>query len=151
VVKVDDTLLYHPLDDHAFLQQMAGCRAYASTAGFESICEAMYMGKPVLMVPAHIEQECNAFDAMMAGAGVVSNEFSLDRLLDFSATYKPDGRFIYWANNTSLILNQLTLSPTQEYVSYPLWLHRGYVVVDAYVSNVVNRISRISMAVWSYI
>lgn len=49
---------------------MAGCRAYATTAGFESICEAMYLGKPVLMVPAHIEQDCNAHDAMRAGAGL---------------------------------------------------------------------------------
>ena len=37
-----------------------GCKAYASTAGFESVCEAMYLGKPILMVPAHIEQDCNA-------------------------------------------------------------------------------------------
>lgn len=52
---------------------MAGCKAYASTAGFESICEAMYLGKPVLMVPAHIEQDCNAYDAMKAGAGIISD------------------------------------------------------------------------------
>lgn len=45
---------------------MAGCKAYASTAGFESVCEAMYLGKPILMVPAHIEQDCNAYDAKKA-------------------------------------------------------------------------------------
>lgn len=52
---------------------MAGCRAYASTAGFESICEAMYLGKPVLMVPAHIEQDCNAYECPAAGAGLLEN------------------------------------------------------------------------------
>ena len=56
---------------------MAGCKAYASTAGFESICEAMYLGKPVLMVPAHIEQDCNAYDAMKAGAGIIGDSFDL--------------------------------------------------------------------------
>ena len=54
----------------AFLNQMAACKAYASTAGFESICEAMYLGKPILRVPAHIEQDCNAFDAVNSGAGI---------------------------------------------------------------------------------
>ena len=76
VCHIDDTLSFYPLDDHAFLKQMSGCRAYASTAGFESICEAIYMGKPVLMVPAHIEQECNAYDAMCAGAVIISTSFS---------------------------------------------------------------------------
>lgn len=75
---VDDTLSFHPLNDQAFLNQMSGCMAYASTAGFESICEAMYLGKPVLMVPAHIEQECNAHDAMQQWAGVTSHDFRLD-------------------------------------------------------------------------
>jgi len=144
-VEVDATLRYHPLDDKAFLTQMAGCRAYASTAGFESICEAMYLGKPVLMVPAHIEQECNAFDAMRAGAGVVSADFSLDRLLDFSATFKPDEKFKSWADNTSLIISRLAFCPTREPEESLLWLRCGYAV--AYINNVFNRISRFSMTV----
>lgn len=134
VTMVDGTLSYHPLDDEAFLRQMAGCRAYASTAGFESICEAMYMGKPVLMVPAHIEQECNAYDAMLAGAGIVSADFSLDRLLDFSASYRPAGQFRAWAGNTSRIVRLLTLSPvpartTTAYI--PSWLRRSREVTAA--------------------
>lgn len=49
---------------------MGGCKAYLTTAGFESVCEALYLGKPVLMVPVHVEQECNAWDAQKVGAGV---------------------------------------------------------------------------------
>jgi len=107
VKRIDNTLSYHPLDDNAFLQQMAGCRAYASTAGFESICEAVYLGKPVLMVPAHIEQECNAYDAMLAGAGIIDTDFSLSRLLDFSGKYSPNANFVFWANNVSLLVERL--------------------------------------------
>ena len=33
---------FHQLDDVKFLRYMAGCKAYATTAGFESVCEAMY-------------------------------------------------------------------------------------------------------------
>ena len=71
MTRIDETLSFHQIDDVKFLNAMAGCKAYASTAGFESICEAMYLGKPVLMVPAHIEQDCNAYDAMKAGAGII--------------------------------------------------------------------------------
>lgn len=60
---MDDTLTFHRLDDVKFLKMMAGCRAYATTAGFESVCEALYMGKPCMLIPAHVEQECNAVDA----------------------------------------------------------------------------------------
>ncbi len=120
--KVDDTLTFHRLDDKLFLQKMAGCRAYASTAGFESICEAMYMGKPILMVPAHIEQECNAHDAMLAGAGIVSDDFELDRLLDFSRHYRPDSRFVFWVNNADVIIEHLVRRPEPENAHY--YTHR---------------------------
>lgn len=111
VKHVDKTLSYHPLDDRLFLKQMAGCKAYATTAGFESVCEAMYLGKPVLMVPAHIEQECNAFDAMQTGAGIVSQDFTLDRLSAFSATFKPNRKFFFWAQNTDLLVDKLICPP----------------------------------------
>ncbi|WP_455587443.1 glycosyltransferase family protein [Bacteroides sp.] len=100
VTSVDDTLSFHQIDDVKFLNYMAGCRAYASTAGFESICEAMYLGKPVLMVPAHIEQDCNAYDAVRAGAGIVSDSFELESLLRFAGSYCPNREFIYWARSS---------------------------------------------------
>ena len=99
VCKVDGTLSFHQIDDMKFLHYMAGCKAYATTAGFESVCEAMYLGKPLLMVPAHIEQDCNAYDAARTGAGVVSDEFDLRRLLNFSENYKPDAHFRYWVQS----------------------------------------------------
>lgn len=99
VTKVDESLSFYQIDDVKFLNGMAGCRAYASTAGFESICEAMYLGKPVLMVPVHIEQDCNAYDAMKAGAGIVSETFDLQPLLRFAKKYIPDRNFIYWVRS----------------------------------------------------
>lgn len=100
VIKVDATLSFHQIDDVKFLNRMAGCRAYASTAGFESICEAMYLGKPVLMVPAHIEQDCNAYDAYRSGAGIIGESFDLESLLRFAGTYVPNKEFIRWARSS---------------------------------------------------
>ena len=66
-VKVDSRLSFHQLNDTLFVRYMAGARAYATTAGFESVCEAMYLGKPVLMVPTHIEQACKLLMPFMPG------------------------------------------------------------------------------------
>lgn len=97
--KVDDTLSFYLIDDKEFLRQMAGCMAYASTAGFESVCEAMYLKKPILMVPSHIEQECNAYDAMRGGAGISADRFDLSALLDFAGGFVPDDGFMEWAES----------------------------------------------------
>ncbi len=80
----DDTLTFHQLDDEKFLRLMARCRGFVSTAGFESIAEAMYLGTPVQVVPVegHYEQRCNAVDAVRAGAGVRSARFDIGRLRD---------------------------------------------------------------------
>ena len=78
---------------------MKDCMGYASTSGFESICEAMYLRKPILMVPTqgHFEQQCNSVDARLAGAGIVSDTFDLDKLLEFIPSFdKQDNRFVQW-------------------------------------------------------
>lgn len=99
VKKVDDTLSFYLLNDKEFLRQMAGCKAYASTAGFESVCEAIYLGKPILMVPSHVEQRCNAFDAMKDNVGIASDYFDLSALLEFSKTFQRNEHFPDWARS----------------------------------------------------
>ncbi len=70
----------HPLDDHTFLRHLAGCKAYVGSAGFESICEAFHLGKPVLAVPTEgqHEQILNAWDAERAGAARAGTYADLD-------------------------------------------------------------------------
>lgn len=127
---VDETLSFYYLDDKEFLRQMAGCRAYASTAGFESVCEAMFLGKPLLMVPSHVEQKCNAYDATegyrkacVNGVGasgqkavprpaVSSDRFDLDLLLHFADNeFLADESFPDWVRAAdSVFLKELTFS-----------------------------------------
>lgn len=89
----------HKIDDTLFLQYMVNCKAYATTAGFESVCEALYLQKPVLMVPVHIEQKCNAWDAQNVGAGISASRFDLDNLLNFIPLYRPNPVFKRWAQS----------------------------------------------------
>jgi hypothetical protein len=70
----------HPLDQDAFLAHLAGCRAYVGSAGFESLCEAHYLGKPVLAVPTagQLEQRLNAWDAERCGVARAGSYDDLD-------------------------------------------------------------------------
>lgn len=70
----------HDLDGARFLEHLAGCRAYVGSAGFEAICEAHFLGKPVLAVPTEgqFEQELNAWDAQRFGAARAGSYEDLD-------------------------------------------------------------------------
>ena len=106
--KVDETLSFHSLDDEKFLDLMSTCSALVSTAGFESVCEAIYLGKPVMLVPikGHFEQYCNAKDAERIGAGIYADKFDLDilnkKLLIPQATTK---HYVDWVNSFRSTLN----------------------------------------------
>ena len=75
-----ESLTFHPIDAEKYLEKMTHCAGLISTAGFESVAEAMYLGKPVMMVPVpnHIEQMINAHDGELSGAGVKASNFNLD-------------------------------------------------------------------------
>lgn len=114
ITTINDSLTMHTIDDRRFLSYLSSAKSYATTAGFESVCEALYLGKPVLMVPTHIEQECNAQDAVEAGAGVTADNFDIDALLHYLPTHKNDIRFNYWVKNANeIILAEITESQTQ--------------------------------------
>src|SRR5262249_46020726 len=57
----------------------------ACTAGFESLNEAAWLGKPLLVVPVanHVEQYLNALDAEKAGLAIGSTNFDLTPLLRY--------------------------------------------------------------------
>lgn len=76
-------LTFHLPSDTGFLERLRTCRAYMSTAGFESVCEAIVLGKPVFVVPVEgqYEQACNAFEVAETGVGLRDTRFDCDRFL----------------------------------------------------------------------
>jgi uncharacterized protein (TIGR00661 family) len=102
--QLQHNLVFRQLNDVAFLEAMSRCRGLLSTAGFESVCEAMYLGKPVYMTPARrqTEQLCNALDAEMSGAGIWGHEFDLRRFLDYLPRHRGDtDRFRLWVDGAA--------------------------------------------------
>ena len=94
-----------------FTDLMSRCKGYISTAGFESVCEAMYLQKPVLMIPvdSQYEQACNAIDGEIAGAGIKGSSFNVSMLINFLPDYMPDDNFYRWVEKAETIfLEELT-------------------------------------------
>ena len=94
-------LHFHKINGRKFIEMMQNCRGLVTTAGFESVCEAMYLGKPTLMIPVpkHYEQACNALDAQRAGAGISGTSFDLTAFIDYLPTHQDiSTEFQYWYN-----------------------------------------------------
>lgn len=72
----------HQLDAHKFLSLMQTSRGVVCSAGFESLSEAAWLGRPALAIPVqgHIEQRLNALDFERTGLGASSSRFELGRL-----------------------------------------------------------------------
>lgn len=87
----NSTLHFHQIDDKKFIESFSTCNALITTAGYETICEAMYLGKPVLMVPVknHYEQYLNSIFFERLGVGLSSDFFDINKLLNFTQSFKP--------------------------------------------------------------
>ena len=99
-------LYFHKINGNKFLEMMQNCQGLVTTAGFESVCEAMYLGKPTLMVPVpkHYEQSCNALDAKRAGAGITNTTFDLSEFIHYLPTHKDTrDEFQSWHNRSTFI------------------------------------------------
>jgi uncharacterized protein (TIGR00661 family) len=101
-LRLHENLVFHSLNDVKFLDLMSRCRGLVCTAGFESVCEAMYLDKPVMMVPVkgHYEQYCNARDASRIGAGIYAEEFNISKIEECFLFYdkKKNAQYREWVN-----------------------------------------------------
>lgn len=103
-------LFLHPLNDILFLEKMAACKILLTTAGFESIAEAMYLNKPVLCVPVkgHFEQFCNSRDVAFSGAGGYSDTFDPGLIQSVLKNFSVNGKFEVWyRTQTNILTNDI--------------------------------------------
>jgi len=124
VWRYDETLSFHKLDGTKFLRMMAECKGVACTAGFESLNEAAWLGKPLLVVPVenHVEQYLNALDAEKAGLAVARSSFDLTPLLGSWTGLNPDTHraWVRRAGPVFLsVIEQAARGPTPHFVPVP--------------------------------
>ena len=114
--RVSDTLTFHRLHGEKFLQMMAGARSVVCTAGFESVCEAAYLGKPLMMVPVenHFEQYLNGLDAEQAGIAIRDTTFNLSRICNYQPSSRL-GAFKEWVDQgEAIFLNAIERTASQK-------------------------------------
>lgn len=119
-------LSFHRVHDRKFLQDMANCKGLVCTAGFESVCEANYLGKPVMMIPVagQYEQACNALDAEASGVGIASENFDFAKLEYLQGSNSADsGQYAKWIDSWQAVFREIVsevAQPEQESgASYP--------------------------------
>lgn len=93
--KAERNLTFHRVNDKLFLSLMRRCNGYVTTAGFESVCEALFYDKPMMLIPAHIEQQINAADAAASDIAIVSDRFDLNRFVEHMGRPHADETFHY--------------------------------------------------------
>ena len=139
-VDFSTNLTFHQINGQKFLAFMQNCRALVTTAGFESVCEAMFLGKPVMMVPVpkHYEQACNGLDAQRAGAGVVANTFDLDILLNYLPKHQDiSADFRQWQSESARIfLREISVSPAIETVFEPKEIRFDWQIQTSILSEI---------------
>jgi uncharacterized protein (TIGR00661 family) len=118
--EISPDLTFHNLSGQKFIDLLASCRAFACTGGFDSIAEAAYLQKALLITPSHnhFEQRCNAVNAVKIGLAVANDDFDLSLLVERSAnlpTPAAGQNFKAWVdNNDDKILNLLTDLPARQ-------------------------------------
>ncbi len=92
ITHYSDTLTFHRLHGSRFLEMMALCQGLVTTSGFETMAEAMYLRKPLMLNPLHkhFEQHCNGLDGTNLGAAIQTSDLNLDRLIEFIPNYNFD-------------------------------------------------------------
>jgi uncharacterized protein (TIGR00661 family) len=113
-LKIPNNVNINPISSTLFLDKMSKCSGIISTAGFESVCEAMFLDKPVLMVPIqkHYEQLCNALDAQRAGAGIFSSKIDVDTLIKYLQNHNSNGIHQNWiCKSEEIFIKELGLEP----------------------------------------
>lgn len=83
----DANLQYCPISAEKFIEDLASCAALVSTAGNQLLGEALFLGKPALVMPeeGNREQEINGWflDSTGAGQSIPMPEFSSNHLNHF--------------------------------------------------------------------
>ena len=69
-------LRFLPPSQQGFIDDLASCRGVIATAGFTLLSEALYLGKPCLVLPmqGQFEQELNAWQLETCGLGLASSD-----------------------------------------------------------------------------
>jgi uncharacterized protein (TIGR00661 family) len=116
---------YLPTSELPFLEDLATCRAVVSTAGNQLVGEALYLRKPILVIPEQcVEQRMNALAVQRLGIGrrIEIGELTLPTLRDF--------------------LNHLDVYSAQMSAQFHDGLHAALAIIDEFLAELAPMAAR---------
>jgi uncharacterized protein (TIGR00661 family) len=93
-----------------FLESIRTAGLVICTAGFETLAEAVFLDKSLIIVPSknHFEQYCNSVDAIRANAATAEENFNIINTPDFTGN-PAHSRFMKWiARAEEIFIKHLT-------------------------------------------
>lgn len=108
--KYNNNLIFHQLDDKKFFRHLIDASSIVTTAGFNAISEAAYLGKPMLVIPVahHFEQYCNAKEVERLQLGITRETFDLEATTNIEVDKKTTTAFRNWVDTANThILQEL--------------------------------------------
>ena len=120
---VENHLHMHPVDAQDFLKHLGNCWGVVTAAGFTTTSEALFLGKPLLVVPtkAQIEQAYNAAALKKLGVTVIKKLHS--KQLPKIQNWMNHGKIIRlsFKDETSLIVERILL----DFIKSQLQMNHG--------------------------
>lgn len=104
---------FHPLSNKKFLQKLGNCKGIICNSGFETMCESMYLDKPILVIPIenHFGQFCNSIVSFPQQILVYKEFKDFDRFVAaISTSTVQENGFNTWADRAEdTLLRELRL------------------------------------------
>ena len=147
VYQINPKLFVHRPHPVKYLRLMANCKGLVTTAGFESVAEALYFDKPLLMIPVkgHYEQMCNAAEAVSANLAITAASFDLDDFKTY-ASLKPDNAHTFqtWLHTPEVAHVKVLERVCKLYAQkHPL---KGMISSKEYYQRIKNTASKLESA-----
>ncbi|MBO4738560.1 MAG: glycosyltransferase [Bacteroidales bacterium] len=87
---------FQKMADQAFVNALLSAKAVVTTAGFELVAEAMFLDKPLLLIPVNFEQKTNAFSAQKVGDVIVANKIDMNVFEQLVEHTRSNATFPQW-------------------------------------------------------
>ena len=85
IAKKEKNLTFKKFDEQSFIKDLVSCKAVICNGGFTLISEAVYLGKPLLVLPitGHFEQVLNGINVKKRRAGEFVKKLSVQNVERF--------------------------------------------------------------------
>lgn len=133
---------FYPIDENKFIESLASCKGFVTSAGFSATSEALFLGKKMLIVPVnHFEQKMNADMLKKMGVKVIRRINFLFgwHLNNWNAFFKPIKK--NYPKVTDKIVEKMIEFPNTEIKKRGLPKLKNYKKIESLIESLKKKIT----------